>query len=263
MAALSELYRYSPTRPHGQRWKHAARSAGLRSHQIFRERTMQRSNACARSGSASWSEMLQTMWAWTWMRMMRTLMCAPPRSLFCARARARARARVYACARVRAVRAIVSARKYTQTPCSAVQGSESDAEVTSKKRKATKRRSTRTQGGKRQAVSLSKNFNEVRPAVYQATHPLLLQASESSSDVHTAARDYGVRQVSQARSKLPVHHHHATAPSAAALLRRVRRGGAVHPSARWCQVRVCATWLWKCSRQGGTRPVAARASSAA
>eukprot|EP01046_Picozoa_sp_COSAG06_P063127 COSAG06_NODE_14531_length_1149_cov_1.420000_2_plen_87_part_00 len=54
----------------------------------------------------------------------------------------------------------------------APQGSDSDEEVSSKKRKATKRRSTRTQGGKKQSVSLSKNFTEVRqppPARGRAT----------------------------------------------------------------------------------------------
>ena len=68
-------------------------------------------------------------------------------------------ARVCGCAR----RWCICARM--RVKASAVQGSDSDEEVTSKKRKATKRRSTRTQGGKKQAVSLSKNFTEVRSHV--------------------------------------------------------------------------------------------------
>ena len=110
-----------------------------------------------------------------------------------------------------------------------VQGSDSDEEVTSKKRKATKRRSSRTQGGKKQAVSLSKNFTEVRPTVQATSYPLLplRQCCHCVNQLrplgaHPAAGNNGVRQVSEACPKLSVCHDHPAASSAAALLCRVR-----------------------------------------
>jgi hypothetical protein len=188
--------RHSPTRPRCQRWKHGARSAGLQSRQISREPTMSTSNACAKSGSTSWSGMLRMMSASTWMRMMRTSTCAsPPFPCYVC-------ARVCGCTRRWSVGVLV--RTHAFESHSAVQGSDSDEEVTSKKRKATKRRSTRTQGGKKQAVSLSKNFTEVRSTVQPATYPLLLlvlrQSADTSRDAHPAAGDNGVRQVSEACS---------------------------------------------------------------
>ena len=130
-------------------------------------------------------------------------------------------------------------RRPTADRAARAQGSESDDGVTSKKRK-TKRRSTRTQGGKRQAVNLSKNFTEVRPS----------PPAPAPRPAKPGPRARGRRAPARSPPRLPVDVRSCSrswsttsTPSTCRTTCPPRRG---HPAARpatfaWCVARLAPT----------------------